>query len=166
MYNLPKSGIFVFVNEKSKSVYISYSKNLILTLARNVKEIQDRVHIYKPLNSNLEDWEFSIIETIHYEDSLLDIHCKVNFYVNEYRNNGYDVKHHNIMVLQFRVEIGSDYRIYCKLKARNGNEYIVGVFRNRLECSYLDDIYRNMKTIIPVYACNELSREYFVNLAC
>lgn len=160
MYNLPKSGIFVFVNEKKRCVYISYSKNLVLTLSRNIYEMQNKVHLYRPLNYNIKKWKFSIIETI-VDDSLLDIHCKLNFYINEYRNNGYEVKHHNVMILKFKVDIGEDYKVYCKLKARNGTEYVVGVFDNLQDSEEFQSLYRNMKVITPVYSNNDLTREFF-----
>lgn len=162
MYELPRMGIFEIRNDRNKEVYISYSKNLVQSVSRNILEMKDKIHVYKPLNYNIRDWKFSIIETLSRNDSLLDISCKVRVVEHEYRNKGYTVKlHKNIMQLRFRVDIDNDFKVYCKLITKSYNEYVVGIFKNMKDAEYFVDMYRNMGTIIPVYANNELTREYF-----
>lgn len=162
MYELPRSGIFKFVNEEKKLVYISYSKNLITSLSRNIKEIQDKVHVYKPLNEDFEDWKFDIIETLNYHDTILDISCKINLYIEEYKQLGYNVRtHQNIQKLKFRVDIGQDYKVYCKLISRGRTEYVVGVFKDMEDAKEFIEMYRNIKNIVPIYSTNQLTKDYF-----
>lgn len=162
MYEMPRRGIFILINEKKKCLYISYSKNLVTSVARNVREMQDKVHIYKPLNRNIRDWRFEIIETLYYEDTILDISCKINSFIEIYKQLGYEVKTHtNIVQLRFRVDIGEDYKVYCKLVTKGHNEYVMGVFNNMEEAEEFIIQYRNMKVLLPVYASNELTRDYF-----
>lgn len=167
MYNFPQSGIYVIINKKKKYVYISYSKNLLTTVCKNIREMQNRVHVYKPLNKgDIKDWKFSIIETINKDDnSILDISTKINYYITEYRNIGYDIKTYtNIVKFKFRVDVGQDYRVYCKLITRGYKEYVVGVFNNRQESKQFEELYRNMKVIIPIYSINSLTKEYIETL--
>ena len=162
MVELPRMGIFILRNDRNKQVYISYSKNLIQSVSRNILEMKDKTHVYKPLNYNIRDWKFDIIETLYYTDTLLDISCKVRVAENEYRNMGYEVKlHKNIMQLRLRVDIGEDYSVYCKLITKGYNEYVVGVFHTLQDSEEFINMYRNMSVILPVYANNDLTRQYF-----
>lgn len=162
MFELPRMGIFVLRNDKKKRVYISYSKQLLTSLCRNIREMQDKVHVYKPLNYNFKDWKFSIIETLTFNDTILDISCKVGSLVQVYKQLGYDVRtHKNIAQLRFRVDVGQDYKIYCKLITKNYNEYVMGVFETMQDAEEFIQQYRNMSIISPLYASNTLTREYF-----
>lgn len=163
MYKLPRGGIFIFLNYKKRTVYISFSKNLVWSLAKNVKEIQDRVHVCNALNTDIRDLEFMIIETLNYHDTLLDIHSKMNDYIQYYRNKDYVIKHSRILQPRFVTQIGEDLKVYCKLKGQGIKEYIVGVFNNLEESKEFQEIYRNMKIIYPVYAINDLTREYCIS---
>lgn len=161
---LPKACIYALVNTKKKCVYISYSKNFIISLSRNIKEMQDKVHVYKPLNK-YKSWELVIIETLNYKSTILDISSSINTTIETYKALGYDIKtHKNVMKLRFRVDIGQDFRVYCKLITKGYSEYVVGVFNNMIEAEDLILQYRNMTIIRPLYADNDLTREYLSKL--
>ena len=160
LYRLPKACIYVLRNDRKKCVYISYSRNFITSLSRNIKEMQDKVHVYPPLNK-YKHWELDIIETLNYNHSILDISYFIGVQVELYKHLGYDVKtHKNVMKLRFRVDIGQDFRVYCKLITKGYNEYVMGVFNNMIEAEGFIEQYINMSIIIPIYATNELTRNY------
>ncbi len=165
LYKLPKSCIYVLRNDKKKCVYITYSKNFITSLSRNIKEMQDGTHVYKPLNGKLGKWELHIIETLKFSDTILEISCSINSIIETYKALGYDIKtHKNVMKVRFRVDIGQDYKVYCKLITKGYNEYVVGVFNNMIEAEALIEQYRNMTVIRPVYADNDLTKSYLGSL--
>jgi len=123
-------------------------------------EMKEKRHVYKPLNK-FRNWELDIIETLNYNHTILDISCSINTIIETYKQLGYDVKtHRNIMKVKFRVDIGEDYRVYCKLITKGYNEYVVGVFDTMKEAEDLILQYRNMNNIVPVYANNEATKEY------
>lgn len=150
-------------NEKKKCVYIFYSKNLITSLSRNVREMKDKVHVYKPLNSDIRNWKFDIIETLSKNDTFLDISCKMQYHKELYKQLGYEVKTTRIMEVRFRVDIGDDYKIYCKLITKGYKQHIVGIFNNMEEANDFIQLYKQMKIITPIYANNELTCNYMRN---
>lgn len=165
LYKLPKACIYVIKNDKKKCIYISYSKNFITSLSRNIKEMQEGIHTCKFLNGGLGKWELTIIETLTYHHTILEISCSINSIIETYKALGYEIKtHKNVMKVRFRVDIGEDYRVYCKLITKGYNEYIVGVFLNMKDAEDLITQYRNMKVITPIYANNALTKEYFESL--
>lgn len=164
LYRLPKSCIYALVNKKKKYVYISYSKNFITSLSRNIKEMKDGNHVYEPLNK-YKSWELHIIETLNYEHTLLDISCFINSIIETYKELGYNVStHRNVMKVRFKVCVGQDFKVYCKLITKGYNEYIVGVFNNMEEAKDLIEQYRNMKVIRPLYSNNDLTKKYLNDL--
>lgn len=166
LYNLPREGIYAIRNEQEKSVYISYSKDLLTSVSKNVKQIKEKVHICNFLNREIEELEFGIIETLNYYTTKLDIHCLLYYHITEYRNKGYTViAYRNIKPLRFRVDIGQDCRVYCKLITKDYKEYVVGVFNNKIEAKDFIKQYQDMDSLIyPIYSINDLTKEYIETL--
>jgi hypothetical protein len=165
MYKLPREAIYAFRNEKEKSVYITYSKDFLTAFSKNIREIRDKVHICKFLNRNIRDLEFEIIETMSKETTSLDIHCLLIHHIQRLRDEGYTViGYRNIQPLRFRVHIGQDFKVYCKLITKQYKEYVVGVFETMKDANPFIETYKAMKVIFPVYASNTLTKEYIETL--
>ncbi len=82
--NLPKQALFILINEKDKKVYISYSSKLHSRLGVIAVEITDRIWRYKDMVKDKKKLELRILETTPQKHF-------VNYYRNEYRNNGYEL---------------------------------------------------------------------------
>lgn len=163
LIEIPRNGIYILKSEKERFVYITYSKDIVMSLGKNIKSIQDRVHTCTALNSGYGDLEFEVIETLSDQYTILDIHCRIHYYIDLYTELGYNiVTYKTIQKLKFKVDVNNDYKVVCKLVAISSrNEYIMGIFRDMEDAKGFIELYSNMKVLQPVYAINELSSNYF-----
>lgn len=163
MNSIPRAGIYALVNHSKKRVYIGRSKDVCLSLSRLLLELQDKTHTSRKLIKDRNKLEFLFLEEIHYQDTLIDVSIKYNYWVNEYRNNGYEfyVKSYNFPQFRVRIDVGLDYKVYVKLLNKGYKELVVGVFDTYPEAEEFAEVFNNMSYVSPVYAINNTSKEYF-----
>lgn len=165
-WNIPKSGLFALVNKSNKRVYISHSRDIPSSLARLVRDIGSRHSIYKQLIKDVKKLEFTLLENINIYDSLLDIHCKMDYYITEYKQLGYEIYNSRYKLQKFkvRIDVELDRLVYVKLISKSYKQIVVGVFDNMddaIEFSYIFDV---MDIVIPVYSINNYTRSYILSL--
>lgn len=162
---IPKSGIYCLIHKKRKNVYIYHSIDICTSIVRHLKNIQDKTHIYKQIIKDQKSLEFVFLENI-YKQNKSDIDVKLYHWMKHYKELGYNVYNYiNLCRYRTRIDI-DDIRLYLyvKLISRRYDEVIVGKFDNIIEAREFAKLYENMEFITPIYAINNLSREYFKGL--
>jgi len=103
LLNLPKQAIFILINEKDKKVYISYSSKFHNKLGSIAEQIRDNTWRWKEMIKDKKKLELKILET------NIERHF-VNYYRNEYRNNGYTLYNETERIplqYQFKIQYSS-----------------------------------------------------------
>ena len=127
LFNYPEMCVFGLINTQNKNIYLSYTINLPLALARIIKEIKNSNNKLK------KDWdklELVILETVT-DRSNLKVRYKA--YCDEYSNNGWVFynKISNLVNYKIRheiVTIEGKVKVQVKLLNRRYKEIVVGTF--------------------------------------
>lgn len=84
---LPQSGIYAFVNEVDKKVYLVHSNGIQVNLVRNLMDIANGLHNCKALEYDYRNNKCNIV----YLESCSSVLLKHRFNVwyNSYKNTGY-----------------------------------------------------------------------------
>ncbi len=101
MYKLPRSGIYCLFHEKNRRVYIFDSRNIVVSLSRNIQNIQDKIHVYKHIHKDVKKLEYRFLDEIFHEDSKIDIDNKMSYWMNIYKQLGYTCYNRNISRLEY-----------------------------------------------------------------
>ncbi len=165
MYKLPRSGIYGLVCHKSKLVYISHSKDICTSISRLLRDIHSRNCIYKQLIKDASKLEFIKLENINNCDTLVDIHTKIDFFVQRYKQEGYSLYNtkHRYQQFKVKIEVGSDFLVYVKLVSKLYKKIVVGVFDKMYEAEEFATVFDTMDIVKPVYSINDLTRNYIKN---
>lgn len=164
MYKLPRCGIYGLVNHKYKRIYISHSQDICTSIARLLRDIHHKITIYKQFIKDASKLEFVYLENINNCDSKIDIQMKEVYYIQQYKQLGYELYNTKNRLPNFKVMINVNEdlnRVYVQLVSRIYKKYTVGVFNNMNEAMEFSTVFEKMDIIIPVYATNDLTREYF-----
>lgn len=164
LYKLPKAGIYALQDDANKVVFITYSRNLITSLAKNISKIQDKTHSYKHLIKHCRNIKFVFLDTINFNDTNPEIAKKLFYQIELYKQLGYKIiNKHNIPKYHVKYDIDVDIRfVFVKLVTSNyKDEIIVGKFDSMQEAKEFGQIFKSMSYVIPVYAVNSLSKEFF-----
>lgn len=165
MQDVPRSCVYILLNEDKKEVYITWSTDVVTSLARNLRDINNKTHVCKRLIKIAKKLEFRVLENVHYHDTKNDIAMKIHYWINEYINNGYTViNKHNIQRYRVKLKVNRDVdKVFVKLINTSYKELVVGVFNNIQEAKEFSKLFNNMSFITPLYAINDLSLQYFKN---
>lgn len=161
MYKIPRGGIYGLVNTRSKMVYISYSKDIVTSLARLVRDIHSKNCIYKQLEKDATKLEFIRLENINISDTLIDIQVKLDYFINQYKKDGYSLYNNKYKLQQFKVkiEVSDDLKlIYVKLVSSGNKKIICGVFDKMYDAEEFATIFETMDIVRPTYATNNLTK--------
>lgn len=156
-FTLPRSCVFLLQNKQEKLVYINYSENLPLALAR----------LYEELNGQpgTEALELEIV-SVTTDIETLKLHAE--YWRDKYRNIGFS----NLITigrktLQYEVRslVCPDLSgINVELVTARGVRKVVGKFKTQKEADdfiltyYAEDNHYRL----PVYAVNSLTKEFIV----
>ena len=165
MYRVSGHGVYSLVNSKDKRVYISYSKDICTSLTLLLKNIKLGGVTYKQLKKDLRKLKFCHLEYINKYDSYTDVQMKMQYFVDLYKQSGYELYSSGYKHQSFRVRLNIDHHInnfVVELVTRNSRKsFVVGVFDNVHDAEDFMTIFDGMDRIVPVYAINRLTREYF-----
>lgn len=167
MFNIPRSGIYCLINHKKKMLYIAYSKDICTSLSRIVKDIKDKNIIYKQMIKDVKKLEFEYLEDINNCDTTLDIHLKLGFYIDKYKHLGYTLYNNRYKHLQLKVSIipSNDLKfVHVTLVSKTYKRIVVGVFESIYEAQEFATVFDNMDLVKPIYAINDLTRNYLTIL--
>lgn len=147
---LPNSCVYGFINDSTKEYYISYSQNL----KSRIGAIIDSVDVVKD-GVRLE--VFCLLDNKEYKMLIAEVYkCK---YVSlGYRNLGAA----EYINYNAKVQYSWDLKlVYVVISNKRKDKKIVGVFKTIQEADefYLQ-YYVGKEVVLPVYAVNELTREY------
>lgn len=166
MYKLPRSGIYSLVNEKDKRVYISHSKDICTSISRLLRDIHSKNIVYKQMIKDAPKLQFNKLENINNYDTLVDIHTKLDYFIQGYKQRGYSLYNtkHKYLQLKVSIEVGEDLDVvYVKLISSLHKKIVVGVFEKMYEAEEFATLFETMDVVKPVYAINELTRKYIKN---
>lgn len=155
-----KPGIWAFVNDTDRIVYLSYSKNILSSISRNIKEISDKSHSCKKLIRDK-----SKIQILLIEDRCQK--AKLGYWVEYYRNNGYTLYRSNNGEITYktRVAITTDFLVHVLLVNKRNDKLVVGVFNTMEDAStFIQKHYQN-KIHKIVYSDNLLTHNYLKRMA-
>ena len=161
MYKTPQGGIYSLVCEKSKMIYISYSKDIITSLARLVRDIYSGNIIYKQLKKDASKLEFYRLENINNCDTFIDVQLKLDYFIQEYKQQGYSLYNSKYKLQQFKIkiEISDDMKlIYVKLVSKGNKKIICGVFDKIWDAEEFATVFETMDIVKPTYAINNLTK--------
>ena len=161
MYKTPQGGIYSLVCEKNKMVYISYSKDIITSIARLVRDIHSGNTIYKQLKKDASKLEFYRLEDINIYDTIIDVQLKLDYFIREYKQQGYSLYNDKYKLQQFKIkiEVSDDLKlIYVKLVSKGNKKVICGVFDKIYDAEEFATIFETMDIVRPTYATNELTK--------
>jgi hypothetical protein len=153
--DINKSGIWAFVNDIDRMVYLSYSNNMLTSVSRNVRELNDNTHSLKSLVRHKSKLQIQIIEC----------NCekaKLGYWVDHYRNNGYSLYRNNNgeVTYKTRIAITNEYLVHVLLVNKRNDKIVVGVFSDMEQAtSFVQTNYPN-KIHKIVYSNNDLTKQF------
>lgn len=163
MLKTPKSCIFGLICHKYKHIYISHSLDVCMSLSRVLKDVQDEISIYKQMIKEKKSLEFIVLDNINKYDTDVDIHLKIQYFIKHYKHLGYSLYNdkHRLREYKVKMEVSEDLKaMYVKLVCQS-SKIIVGVFDKLWDAEEFMTEFEKMDIIVPVYAINKLSKEYF-----
>jgi hypothetical protein len=137
-------------------------------LSSLLKKIQDKTSLYKQLIKDASNLEFLLLENINNYDRPIDIEMKIVYFVKHYKHLGYELYNTKYKFQNFKVSISVNEeidRVYVQLVSRIYKKLIVGIFDNMFDAELFATEFENMDIIIPVYAINKYTREWFIRHA-
>lgn len=156
-FTLPRSCVFLLQNKQEKLVYINYSENFPLALARLYEELNGK--------SGTEALELDIV-SVTTDIETLKLHTQ--YWRDHYRNIEYsDLIPIGRKSIEYSVRslVASDLStINVELVTARGIRKVVGRFKTQKEADdfiltyYAEDNYYRL----PVYAVNSLTKEFII----
>lgn len=169
MLNVPSKGIYCLINEVDKLVYIKHSVDITMSIARVIADIRSKNIVYKQFIRDRKKLKFIFLEELKGDESLLDIHLRIDSHINNFNKQGYKLYNSKYRISRFKVniEVQEDlHTIHVILASRNRlKKIVVGVFDKMYDAEEFATQFDNMEVVRPVYASNELSKKYFLNQA-
>lgn len=153
--DINKPGIWAFVNDIDRMVYLSYSNNILTSVSRNVRELTDKSHSSKSLVKDKSKLQIQIIE----------FNCdkaKLTYWLDYYKTKGYSLYRNNNgeVVYKTRIAITTDFFVHVQLVNKRNDKIVVGVFSNMEEAKSFTQTYYSNKIHKIVYSDNSLTKEY------
>jgi hypothetical protein len=167
MYKHYGSGIYCLINESKKRVYISYSKDIITSLSRIVRDIRSKNVIYKQLIKDVRGLEFLLLEDINIYDSEIDVCTKLDYFITLYKQLGYELYNDKYKLQKFKVSLEVDLNdnlVYVKLVNKRYKKIVVGVFDKMYDAEEFATLFETMDIIKPIYSINNLTKSYILDL--
>lgn len=156
--DIPEAGLWAFINNYTKKVWISYSDHILGSIARNVRDLNDGSHETKDLQKDNKGLKIVIIEECRDREHQL---LFMEYYYNKYRNKGY-THYRKLHGLQYTpaVVVERNLLVHVYLKNKKNVKKLVGVFDNIDDANiFVSYAFKKMSVVFPVYARNELTRK-------
>ena len=160
LVNLSTPGIWAFINERDRVVYLSQSNNILSSVSRNIDSLLDKSHFCRRMVKDRNNLTLVILEYIEIET---DRKLRLNYWIDHYRNKGYNLyrKHNGESVYQPKILITKDYQIHVVLVNKRNDKLVVGVFNKMDEANqFMTSHYSNTFYTIT-YSDNILTKEYY-----
>lgn len=166
LINYPEMCIYGLINTKDRKIYLGYTSNLPLALARIVKDIK---YSNNKLNKDAGKLELCILETITDKKNL---RLRYKFHQNDYSNKGWLLYKRDTKLPTYKLRIdimansdgewSKESLVGVKLITRGYKELTIGVFQRYEEAvEWSDAAYEDKENIVNiVYASNKLTEKF------
>jgi hypothetical protein len=153
------SGIWAFVNNKDKRIFISHSNNILSSVSRNISEIKDKSHSCRKLLRDFPNLDLLVLES-HVLPH--DRKIKVGKWMDHYRNKGWTLYKDNPPVsYSIKTTISNDYKVHILLVNKRNDKLVVGVFPTMDEATqFLSTNYPDNKVHKVIYSENSFTKEF------
>lgn len=155
--SLARPGIFAFVHYRTKSMYITYSNNMLTAISSHITQAQDGVHSNKSMNKYFKNLRLYVIE----ECDSSNLTVQHSYWWKQFEQQGY--KFYNTRPpLQYKVRtvILVDYSVQVQLINKNREVLVLGVFDNIQEANTFQQLVQSLDPIRPLYYNNLLTKSY------
>lgn len=155
--SFPTMGIYAFVNEEDRKIYVGYSKNIVTAFSRLVQNLK-----YSNMQEDADKLKFVILENIVTERSL---RLRYEYWSRKYSNEGWSLyRSYRAVSYRLRVDLFSDHSerslIGVKIVSRGYKELTVGVFESVGESrAFINEYYKDGVDNL-IYASNRLTKEF------
>ena len=155
LMDMNKPGVWAFVNDRDRIVYLSYTNNILTAVSRNLKELNDKTHSCRRMIRDKSKLQIQIIESGCQK-------AKLGYWVDFYRNRGYSLYRNNNgeVTYKTRVAVTSDYLIHVLLVNKRNDKIVVGVFSKMEEAKSFIQTHYPDKIHKIVYSDNPLTKEF------
>lgn len=156
LLSLNQPGVFALVHVRTKSMYLSYSNNILTAVGHHLSKASTSTHDNSFLNKHYSNLRLYIIEL-----------CDSNIVKEQYAYWYHKLQplYNKVPPVQYKVRIEVDhlYRILVKLVTRSNKHLVIGVFDKMEDAKVFRDLVLVQEHIRPVYACNELTKNYILS---
>jgi len=157
----PRQCIYALINPKDRKIFISYSRNLLFSIGRNIDQINDDNHV---CSRDKDLIELLIIETVKQEK---DLRLRYRFWEEYFKQNGYSF-YRNIKTINYRTRIeiikrAKDKKSLLAVKLISNNSRsmeVVGLFEKMEDAEAFKEKHYKGTILKVVYADNEDTKEY------
>lgn len=160
--DLPKTAVYGLINEKDKGIYLTHCRDFIVSLNRILESLKNGSTEYPEL---LQDYRNNLLDVV-----ILNTECDklrqlelIEFYKDQYRNNGYKL-YNNHIYIKYTVCIEVKDRIVSViLKSGAKSKTVIGVFNTIWEAKeFINSL--PSKIYFPIYASNTLTKDYLAEI--
>lgn len=161
LYKWCNPGVFKLQNDSTGEIELRHSVSMIRSLEAIISEIRAGRHQRFPSLSNLS---VEIVEVVDdYELRLL----KYNYWYKELSKNSHIINKNTGLEYKVTMDIVVAFtipKVFVRLKNRNHDSFIVGVFDKLQEAQeFYDRYYTNQPFINRIYAINDETLKYIRN---
>lgn len=150
------SGIFGICNNRNKTIYIGYGKNMLKSVSDQLALVKDNLHPIK--GSSIDVF---IIESC--DPKWLKI--RQTYWVDDYILKGYTVVNtKRLLRYRTRIRVDYNYNVLVELVSKNKRSQIVGVFSKVREAEDYCKFLNLHDPIMPIIALNDLTSRYLESM--
>lgn len=160
--NIPPHGIWAFINNRNKTVFISYNLDVLGSLANHIKMMNRQEHPIAALNKHRNVLKLVFLDSVLLDDETARLH--VHYWMDKYSKMGYKM-YRKLPRVSYTpgYDVWEGKAVVYLKNARNAKK-IVGVFKDMFEASSFIETYYQSSVLFPVYAFNKATREYVKGL--
>jgi hypothetical protein len=163
LFKAPANAVYAFVNEKDKRIYITYCTSFLSSVDRTIQLIERSKNSNRLLYDDRNKLDLIVLATDLVDKNSMRL--MTSYWSNHYRNIGYSLyRKYNHIEYKIRTVINKSYQIEVQLVTRNNATLVVGVFSKAEEANEFTNecLVKQGSCILPVYALNQLTKEYFI----
>lgn len=125
-------GVYCFINDSNKQVYLGYGFNVLNSLQRILTEYKSNSLSNSQLQNNILSCRFELIETLPSTESF-SLKERTAYWIRYYMSIGYQVMNDKMPInLSVIVYIESN-MVNVALRSSNRQERLLGVFKSKDE---------------------------------
>jgi len=153
LVSIPRRSVYAFVNDRNKIIQLFYTKNTLMSMAKNIDEWRDII--------NKDGLEVRIIENVSGDE---DPRLRVSYWYDYYLSQEYKF-YKSINGIRYKLKttiipFRDEYVFVIYILNKNYNKTLLGGFRNKEEMDgWLLKNYPDQKVYNIKFVDNSLSRQ-------